>query len=108
MPDQTRKCRWCGREFTAHRSDNVYCSARCRRASSYHRLHGYARFHDTGAVPTVNHAPVSRDEIADAVLSLHGAEAVFSAAVLGGEDGLKPMCERLRDDLLMMLSREGL
>ena len=107
--ETTKECPWCHKKFNAKTRRRVYCSDACRKAS-----YRWARKSEIilinselEPVDAVRH-PVTKEEIAEAIVSLRSALGVFSAGRLTTVPNLRPICGRFEETLSEMLEKEGL
>lgn len=103
-------CENCKREFTAHRRDQRFCSNNCRQAY-WRRSHGIGSvgyvMAEGGPAPSRD-KPVDERQIADAIVRLRAIAGELSAGEVTGPPAYRPLCSRVKSDILSALDREGL
>lgn len=104
-----KECPWCHKRFKAKTNRRVYCSDTCRQASyRWTRKSEIVLINaELEPVKAVRH-PVTKEEIAEAIVSVRSALGVFSAGRLTTTPNLRPVCERFENALGELLEREGL
>ena len=107
MARYVKQCAWCGREFTATRSDARYCSSTCRKR---HERRGstHAFIRPPVAKYEYEGRPPGEGEVVDAVMELRRAVCTLSAASVTGPVDYRPLCGRLSHAVAGVLEVEGL
>lgn len=109
MAELIKECPWCHKKFKAKTSRRVFCSDECRRAN-HNWMHTDAAVtltRELEPVQAMRH-PVTKEEVADAIVSVRAAVAVFGAGKLTALPSLRPVCERLEEAIASALEKEEL
>lgn len=108
MARHVKTCPVCHRQFTASRSDAVYCSGTCRQRHRRGTPSGEFVIRVSDAVPPDPGRPPSAREVTEAVLGVRASLATIAAAAVSGPDEYRALCDRLSHAIADVLEVEGL
>ena len=110
-----RTCEYCGKPLETDDIRAKYCSAKCRVYASRARKRGDAFMAASigpgeadAARQRKIRARISANEIANAVVTIHGCCSVLRAGADTGPEDMREACRYLSDGILQVMEKVGL
>lgn len=103
------KCAYCGQEYTATRSDSVYCSSRCRVCAHRNKqstfpVHAVSK----GITDLGTRRAISQKRVDMTFVNLRGNAAELDAAAMYGPVETRQACRVVCDDVRASLGKVGM